>query len=121
MAEFVQTMKDWKRMCNVMAQEDEYTACDKCDLKSFGCPAIYEKECADADWEHVEKVVVAWAAEHPEPQYPTWWKYLCMIDVIPDTLGDKTLGEVTIERLMSLNIPADTAQKLGIEPKEVTC
>jgi hypothetical protein len=69
----------------------------------------------------VEGIIMAWAAEHPEPVYPTWWKYLCMINVIPDTpLGEKTFGEVVIERLMSLNIPDDIAQKLGIEPKEGT-
>jgi hypothetical protein len=69
-------MKDWKRMCNAMGQEDEYTACDKCDLRSFGCPAIYENECNNADWNHVESVVTSWAAEHPEPVYPSIAKYL---------------------------------------------
>ena len=57
MADFVQTMKDWKRMCNAMGQEDEYTACDKCDLLWKLC--IYNKRgsshnvptsfCGDAD------------------------------------------------------------------------
>ena len=118
MADFVQTMKDWKRMCNAMGQEDEYTACGKCDLRPSVCPAIYEKECDGADWKHVEEVVTAWALDHPEPVYPTWWKYMCMIGVIPDELGDKTLGEATVYNLMNTHIQSDIAEKLGLQPKE---
>ena len=117
MAEFVQTMKDWKRMCNAMGQEDEYTACDKCDLRDFDCPAIYEKECNSADWKHVERVVAKWAAEHPEPQYPTWGEYLASIGVMKPAQPDKAY-EVWFTQLYSTNIPADLAQKLGLQPKE---
>lgn len=107
MADFVQTMKDWKRMCNAMVQEDEYTACDKCDLGLFGCPAIYENECNNADWNHVESVVTTWAAEHPEPVYPSYlevfgWGH------------KKTWAE--IKDILANPIPADIAQKFGIEP-----
>ena len=117
MADFVQTMKDWKRMCNVMGQEDEYNACEKCGLGMFGCPAIYEKECDDADWKHVEKVVVPWAAEHPEPVYPTWVEYLVGIGVIPHEIRLETADALMDTHLLK-PIPADIAQKLGIEPKE---
>ena len=106
-------------MCNAMGQEDEYTACDKCDLRDFGCPAIYEKECDSADWNHVERVVAKWAAEHPEPQYPTWAEYIAMLmlDDIPrrNDSTPQTLGLW----MNNTPIPADIAQKLGIEPKEV--
>ena len=111
--DFVQTMKDWKRMCNAMGQEDEYTACDKCDLRDFGCPAIYEKECDDANWDRVEKVVMSWAAEHPEPVYPTWGEYL--EKVIPH--GSRETALTFAVYAMQQQIPADIAQKLGIEPK----
>ena len=124
MADFVQTMKDWKRMCNAMGQEDEYTACDKCDLRPFGCPAIYEKECDSADWQYVERVVAKWAVANPEPRYPTWgewfaeqgelsanWKDLRVVSCS----GKSSAG---IIGLLYNEIPADIAQKLGIEPKE---
>ena len=119
MAEFVQTMKDWKRMCNAMGQEDEYTACDKCDLRSFGCPAIYAKECDYADWDHVENVVTAWAAEHQEQVYPTWYEFMRENKIIPDVLEDcgdyyKTIGKW----LVKATIKHDIAEKLGVEPKE---
>lgn len=129
MADFVQTMKDWKRMCNAMGQEDEYTACDKCDLQDFGCPAIYEKECDSADWKHVERVVAKWAAEHPEPKYPTWAEWLLKVGAArrvpigepwPVEFADGSMLEPCYEIVVKENepIPADLAQKLGIEPKE---
>jgi hypothetical protein len=27
----------------------------------------------------IEKIVMSWAAEHPEPKYPTWMEYLFTI------------------------------------------
>jgi len=123
MADFVQTMKKWKRMCNAMCQDNEYTACDKCDLRYFGCPAIYEKECDNADWDRVEKVVVAWAAEHPEPVYPMWCEWLAdkgVVDVarMPVDYSGGIVTEIKPSGKMYEPIPADIAQKLGIEPKE---
>lgn len=114
MAEYNDVIKQFKRMCKSITP----VKCTRGECP-MGCENI--GQCRKVAFERpakFEEQVMSWAAEHPEPQYPTWWKYLCMIDVIPDTLGDKTLGEVTIERLMSLTIPADLAHKLGIEPKE---
>lgn len=105
MADFVQTMKDWKRMCNAMGYEDEYSACEKCPLKGFGCPAIYEKECDGINWDFIEKEVTKWAAEHPEPVYPTWENWLT-------SLGVQTYNE------LSNPIPAHIARRFGIIPKE---
>ena len=51
-----------------------------------------------------EKRVMSWAAEHPVV-YPTWENWLT-------TLGVQSFNE------LSKPIPADIAQKLGIEPKE---
>ena len=76
MAEFIQTMKNWKRMCNSMGQEDEYDACKKCGLDMYNCPAIYDKECDNVDWELVEEVITAWAVANPEPVYLTWEDWL---------------------------------------------
>lgn len=113
MAEFAQVMKDWRRMCKA------YTSnCDKCPLCNLECGAVPRNIKYHTDGQ-IEAIVKTWAAKHPEPKYPTWWKYLCMIGLIPDSLGYKTLGEVTVEQLMNTEIPADIAQKLGLEPKEV--
>lgn len=109
MANFVQVMKDWRRMCDEMNSDDKYNVCDNCRLKDYGCPAIYESENASTDWGHIEKVVTAWAAEHPEPVYETWGQYFKRYYGLEYCKGHEMLLE---------NIPADIAQKLGIEPKE---
>lgn len=115
MAEFVQTMRDWQRMC------DTIKSCDDCPLqKEDGWTYILCSEggISAVRPEIAEKVIAKWAAKHPEPKYPTWWKYLCMIGVIPDELGDKTLGEMTVYRLMNTYMQSDTAQKLGVDREE---
>ena len=125
MADFVQMMKDWKRMCNAMGQEDEYTACAKCDLRDFGCPAIYEKECDSADWKHVENVVAKWVAEHPEPVYPSWGEWLEKQGIVKLVNSDRYEEDGRKVYMLLENIdnqiPADIAQKLEIEPKEGAC
>lgn len=112
MAEFQEVMRQWVRARKATASSAEENVL----LLSVYTLEKYD----DALIANIEKNVMRWAAEHPEPVYPTWWDYLCMIGIIPDPLGDKTLGEVTVERLMRINISADIAEKLGIEPKEGT-
>lgn len=112
MAEYVEVMKQKKRMCNSIL-------CCKCDIfhlsgEDIGnCSQFILNNPSDA-----EKIIMSWAEKHPKPVYPTWWKYLCMIGVIPDELGDKTLGEMTVYSLMNTHIQNDVGQKLGIEPEE---
>ena len=111
---FQEMMRQYKRMCRGKA-------CSDCDFYKFKTSISQQMACLRFIKEYpveAEALVMNWAAEHPEPVYPTWWEYMCMIGVIPDTLGDKTLGDVTVYRLMSIKIPADIAEKLGIEPKE---
>ena len=66
-----------------------------------------------------QKEGMAWAAEHPEPVYPTWGEYLASIGVMKPVQHDKAY-EVWFAQLYSTNIPADIAEKLGIAPKEPT-
>lgn len=114
MAEWKDVIHQIVRICKL--QEG---ACGTCVLSAESCPNSVRFDLSDeAGFANIEKAIMAWAADHPEPVYPTWWKYMCMIGVIPNTLGDKTLGEVTVDRLMQTEIPADIAEKLGIEPKE---
>jgi hypothetical protein len=61
---------------------------------------------------------MAWATEHPEPVYPTWEQYLADL-MTADMKADKTDNPNSVENYMrKTRIPADIAQKLGIEPKE---
>ena len=116
MAEFVQMMKDWRRMCQHMEKMAGDRSCDICPLG--GCNAIYEDD-GNTDYAEIEEKVATWAAEHPEPVYPTWYEFMRENKIIPDVLEDcgdyyKTIGKW----LVKATIKQDIAQKLGIEPKD---
>lgn len=104
---FVQVMKDWRRMCMAMEKLRPGDSCCGCTLEGYGCPAIYEEDSSHVDYSDVEKNVTAWAAEHPAPKYPTWMEYLY------------TIYDTVWPQIATMEIPADIAQKLGIEAKEV--
>ena len=128
--DFVQTMKDWRRMC------------EHCDRKEkIGC-VVNGSVCAgfckmkdEIDLEAVEAKVTAWAAEHPESVYPTWGEWLeaegvCFSRLknysseagfsIPQVFEYQIDGKTAFICGDKVNtpIPADIAEKLGIEPKE---
>lgn len=126
MADFVQTMKDWRRMCQHMEKIVGDRSCDICPLG--GCNAIYEDD-GNTDYAEIGEKVATWAAEHPEPQYPTWAEWLLKVGAArrvpigepwPVELSDGSMLEPCYEIVVKENepIPADIAQKLGIEPKE---
>ena len=112
MAEFVQTMKDWRRMCQRMEKMVGDRSCDICPLG--GCNAIYEDD-GDTDYAEIVEKVATWAAEHPEPSYPTWGEWLMSNGVIS---GLSPRGAIDALGNLKTPIPADIAQKFGIEPKE---
>lgn len=106
MSDFVQTMKDWHRMCK--ANSDDSGCKEDCPLLKYypdGCHAIYEEDCTDDALSAVEETIAMWEKENPVPTYPMWmdWlkkKYKCDL----------------IYTIMYERIPADIAKKLGIEP-----
>ena len=112
MAEFQDVIKQMKRMCNHLSP-----TCNGCKLcVEKGTNAICGEEPKDirSDPALVEAVVMAWAEEHPEPVYPTWWSWLINEGVIAN--GSTYTG--AIDQLKMHPIPVDIAEKLGIEPKE---
>ena len=123
MDEFVQTMKNWHRMCKTYTTEDESCCygCPVVDLAEHGCGAIFEVEDS-TDWERYEGAIREWAAEHPEPVYPTWGEWLEKQGVVKTVFSPRyeedgasyyaPMYEITNP------IPAEIAEKLGIEPKE---
>ena len=116
MADFVQTMKDWRRMCQFLDKEYGNSSCDNCPLG--GCSAVYEM-CGKENCANMERDISAWATEHPEPVYPNWSQWLVSVGVIPKEI-DNSQYRAIIELGLIKPIPADIAQKLGIEPKEGT-
>ena len=60
MAEFTTVLKQLRRMCANNGCND----CPVCDKYCRVLGGMSESE--------IERVVMHWAAGHPEPQYPTW-------------------------------------------------
>lgn len=118
MADFVQTMKDWRRMC------DTIKSCDDCPMyKEDGWTYVLCSEggISSTRPEVAEKVIVKWAAEHPMV-YPMWCEWLAekgVVDVarMPVDYSDGIVTEIKPSGKMYEHIPADIAQKLGIEPE----
>ena len=110
MAEFVEVMKQKKRMCNK-------TLCCKCDIFRLCGEDI--GNCSQfilSNPSKAEKIIMSWAAEHPEPVYPTWEQVIAEIYLQSGRNKYHSIAEW--ER--NEHIPADIAKKLGIEPKEGT-
>ena len=125
MAEFTEVMRQAKRMCTAHG--------GMCNSRN--CPLDNGEACrlaADQDGEDysdVERIIMSWAAEHPEPVYPSWkeaWDELfpqatnipcpeiyfgvkcCDVDDNCDVCKDNPT-------------PADIAAKLGIRPINEGC
>ena len=104
MAEFSEVMKQLARMANACKGE-----CEKCPLdNSVLCTGPWcfggTEGIAEA-----ERIVMQWAAENPEPVYPTWAEWLDTLEVVVNG------GNAVMMKPKMLNpIPADIAEKLGI-------
>lgn len=113
MSDFVQTMKDWRRMCKHYSDESvkngQSSCVDMCPLGHNTACGIME-DALDSDIEVAAKEVAKWVAEHPEPVYPTWVQWFRQMEIAP--LEQKCFHSWLLEP-----IPADIAEKLGIEPK----
>ena len=104
MAEFQKVMEQWRRFCK------SHDNCGECEFDGRGICG--EAHMSDVPYSDMELRIMAWAAEHPEPVYPTWGEYIKSITGLDHV-------EVNGMRLaLTRTIPADIAQKLGIEPKE---
>jgi hypothetical protein len=128
-------MKEWRRMCAVYSTDDD-DCCKGCpmldlDFDEHGCDAIFSDWSKAADWKKVEDTINEWAAEHPEPVYPTWSEWLYSVGVFEDkpipmpmlsSNGDTEDCNIVCHNIATSKadepIPSDIAQKLGLQPKE---
>lgn len=114
MVEFSEVMEQAQRMCKYMN-----FLCDECPIRnhSGGCQ-LKPWEEDYVSFGEVEKRVMQWAKEHPEPQYPTWGEWLVKHGiVIADKVGGGIIKYNTLRKVTE-PIPADIAEKLGLKPKE---
>lgn len=123
MAEFAEVMRQAQKIC------DTYK-CDDCPMVDHVdmCGLIHSKYRKAGFLLEFEQIVMQWAKEHPEPQYPTWEEWHkenfpnASANFTPCTFASTSeLGcaKTNCRACRSRPIPADIAKKLGIRPKEV--
>ena len=112
MAEFKEVMKQYYRMFETRMCT---SACPLKDEEFDICRTI-GSAATDYGAEEVERIIMAWAAEHPEPQYPAWIEFFLTIG-----LAERD-GDGYRLRVEEFNKPMDPdiARKLNVDPKEVT-
>jgi len=120
MINFAQTMHNWQRMCNYFDEHYQEDCCHICPIHN--CDAIWAMDEA-TDWEKIEESINDWAAEHPEPKYPTWREYLKEKGLITPKkiyFSDEYNAGFKLEDRLNEKadqpIPAKIATALGLEP-----
>lgn len=133
MAEFVEVMKQARRLCKTHGHGVD--SCNKCPLSNEGecgyrCDSLDPSdELPVVSPDEFEKIVMTWASEHPEPRYPTWDEWFkktfpdseythCPCPNVFYRICNPTAyhGEVECYQCRNSPIPADIAVKLGIKP-----
>ena len=117
MTDFVQTMRNWKRMCKYFEEHYEDRCCNYCPLKS--CGAIWEID--RENWEDFERKINTWAAENPRVASPSLREYLVNIGLIKETVLWNYNEQETIKYFLNekadSTIPPEVAEKLGLKPQ----
>ena len=115
---FQEVMQQCSRICKhywTDPNEDDFCSA-RCPLFNLWCPLLDDafKNIGEVDFEKVERVVMEWAAEHPEPVFPTWFDYI--YEMCKDTcLNDREF----VQWMNTTHIPVEIADKLGIKPKVI--
>lgn len=123
MAEFTEVMRQAKRLC---AAHGSMCSMRNCPLDSGeACRLLPDHD--GEDFSELERIIMDWAAEHPEPVYPSWeegWRQLfpetCHVPC-PDNFGPEyrvpeCIRSAPCTACKSRPMPADVAEKLGIKP-----
>lgn len=115
MADFVQTMKDWRRLCETIQSQNQEKQqsgwCKGCPLQGTCIIDTDIKDCTVNVFTIIGKRIETWVEENPESVYPTWWEYLRAYGVTGANIPDSAV----IYKLKNWKIPADIAEKLGLE------
>lgn len=109
MAEFSEVMHNIQRRCNLCGQGEKFS----CTIEGSICSRMSGMPY-NADWSALEKEVMAWAAEHPEPVYPSIAKYLEQFGIMIRRDGSLQAHFFKAHEPMS----AEMAKLLGISSME---
>lgn len=126
MAEFVEVMKQARRLCK---EQQHIDCCVRCPMQGKeGCMVIADAE--NIDYVEAERKIMGWAAEHPEPVYPNLNE--AWINLFPDSsetpCPKRLFGEDYYQIFVcakhdcayckAMPMHPDVAKKLGIKPKD---
>lgn len=127
MSEFTEVMRQAKRLCAA-----HYSMCSMRNCPLGGGEACRLNVDLDGeDYNELERIIMDWAAEHPEPVYPNWeegWRQLfpdSKFAPYPDCFGlkyrvDECVSGLTCTACKARPMPVEVAEKLGIKPTTTT-
>lgn len=125
MAEFQEVCRQALRMGEaLMAKRGVKLKYIEMNISKDGKVAIKDGGTASTA-EEIEEYVMQWAAEHPEPRYPTWeeWQKAnfpnANVKVSPCAFSDSKSFRCMnhgCDACRDFPIPADIAEKLGVKP-----
>lgn len=125
MAEFAEIMRQARRLCAAHGGICNYSNCPLDNGEACRLNIDLDGE----DYNELERIIMDWAAEHPEPVYPSWYEYhqqtfpghsrwICpMAFGVPCQCKSVTSVQACT-KCRNSPIPAEIAKKLGIKPKE---
>lgn len=120
MIDFSEVMRQWRRMCDTMSAKYRDNPCKYCPLDNVvdnGCDAIFAMDIA-TDYNEIAEIVMKWAKENPELEYPTWGDWIVEMGLAKWVDEDDPFSATLRPTFkMCTKIPADIAEKLGIKPK----
>lgn len=129
MFEFTEVMRQAKRMCAANGGMCSARNCPLDNGETCRLLPDYDGE----DYNELERIIMNWAKEHPEPVYPSWeegWRQLFPEADIrhtpcPEVFGDKYRcdwchddndSSDNCDECLERPMPAEVAEKLGIKP-----
>lgn len=126
MSEFTEVMRQAERLC---AANGGMCGANNCLLDN-GEACRLNIDLDGEDYNELERIIMDWAAEHPEPVYPSWaegWRRLfpeadIRRTLCPEVFGDKYKCDWchddndSCDECLERPMPAEVAEKLGIKP-----
>lgn len=118
MSEFIQTMDNWRRMCDNYFDAKEWVCSEECPMRTYSiCSKPKETYPAPLDFDLMttslfERIISKWATENPAPKYPTWYDYISDQMTAPWPCDDHEF----VRWLDEHDVPEAIAKKLGLEP-----
>ena len=122
MAEFIEVMKQARRLC---AAEKE---CKKCLMwNSQGAFCRTDVLRSTNDDAGTEQIVMSWAEAHPEKVYPSWDEFqfemfpnhtrgICPMMFGAECPNGDHASALACANCRSMPMPAEIAEKLGVRP-----